>query len=300
MILHYWRPASHDETVVSNFGDELNTVLWPRLLGPSFFDNDDRVLFLGIGSLLGWPKDPPGVRRHRVVFGTGAAFAHAAQREPRDDTWRIYCVRGPLTAQVYGLDTSLAVADPAILLAKFHQRVEPEVRFGYMPHLHEATMFAPVLARACEDMGVRYIDPRSDVDAVITAVGSVAVLVAEAMHGAIAADALRVPWIPVFTTLRPYRFKWTDWCRSMRLEFDPHRLVNVSTWGGRVGIRGSYLDGIASRLFRTQLGHVTRRGRPVLSAAPVQTEKLERLEAAIAELQADVHAGRFAADLERS
>jgi succinoglycan biosynthesis protein ExoV len=297
VILHHWRPASRDGTVVTNFGDELNTVLWPRLLGPSFFDDDDRVEFLGIGSLLGWPKNSGGGRRHRVVFGTGAAFADSAPREPRDDTWRIYCVRGPLTAQAYQLDAALAVADPAILLAKFHRRVEPEIRFGYMPHLDDATRFASVLARACADMGVRYIDPRGDVDDVITAVGSVAVLVAEAMHGAIAADALRVPWIPVFTALRPHRFKWTDWCRSMQLEFDPHRIVNASSWGGRVGIRGAYLDGIAARLFRAQLGHVTRQGRPLLSAAPVQAEKLERLEAAIAELQADVRAGRFAANL---
>src|SRR5262245_17877450 len=102
MILSHWRPSAPNGTTVSNFGDELNTVLWPRLLGESFFDDDDGVVFLGIGSLLGWSKGDE-TRRSRIVFGTGAAFADAAEKEPCGPRWRIYCVRGPLTAQAYQL-----------------------------------------------------------------------------------------------------------------------------------------------------------------------------------------------------
>jgi succinoglycan biosynthesis protein ExoV len=41
------------------------------------------------------------------------------------------------------------------------------------------------------------------------------------MHGAIAADTLRVPWIPYRCSTNIGTFKWQDWCASMDLKYEP-------------------------------------------------------------------------------
>lgn len=53
-------------------GDELNTWMWPRLL-PGFFDGNPRVLFLGIGSIIGTQYDTAACK---VVFGAGYVPAY--------------------------------------------------------------------------------------------------------------------------------------------------------------------------------------------------------------------------------
>ena len=218
------------------------------------------------------------------------------QRKRRDSRWRIYCVRGPLTARAYQLDSSLAITDPGILVGRLYQRGEPIARFGYMPHLEEATDWAPLLAEVCAELGVLYIDPRDDVESVIAALGSVSGVITEAMHGAIVADALRTPWIPVFTTARPHRFKWTDWCQSMALEFEPRRIGNVASLCSRRGLRSPLLDRTAASLFKIWFRRVSAKCRLTLSDSRVHAERLERLEIALAELQSDVAAGVFAGD----
>jgi hypothetical protein len=46
MKLHYCKTPS------GNFGDDLNTWLWPTLLGENFFDTNEDALFLGVGTIL--------------------------------------------------------------------------------------------------------------------------------------------------------------------------------------------------------------------------------------------------------
>ena len=47
---------------------------------------------------------------------------------------------------------------------------------------------------------------------------------AEAMHAAIVADALRVPWVPCRMYPQVNIFKWTDWTLSLGLEYQPHNI----------------------------------------------------------------------------
>ena len=267
MKLYVWRPAlGADGRPVTNFGDELNRVLWPRLLGDDVFDDDADVLFLGIGSLLGWPKGTDETTR--LVFGTGAMSADAAAREPRTANWHVFGVRGPLTAQAYGFDEALTIADPGILATRIHTPADLTDGVGYMPHLDQAVRWSTELRATCADLGLRYIDPRDEVDTVMTQIGRLDRLVTEAMHGAIVADALRVPWVPVYSGLRPHRFKWTDWCHSMELEYRPVRVPDLAGWADRRGLRSQSLRRASTALFADRLRRVAGRGAPAAEYRP--------------------------------
>jgi succinoglycan biosynthesis protein ExoV len=201
-----------------NFGDVLNEWLWPQLL-PDFFDGDDSALFLGIGSIL-YDFLPSTARK--VVFGAGYAGYTAAPRI--DGQWGFYFVRGPVTARTLGLDPSLAVGDAAILVRSCDiNRPARQHRASFMPHWESAIDgdWQDVSARA----GLHYIDPCGDVERIIDDILASDVLVTEAMHGAIVADALRVPWIPVRPVRSPHRGKWLDWSSALEIELRPQSIA---------------------------------------------------------------------------
>ena len=94
--------------VGGNFGDMLNGWLWQDLL-PGVFDDDPEVRFIGIGTILDHhlPAAPLN-----VVFGSGTGYAPPPV-SVRGPGWRVYGVRGPLTARVLGLGPEAALTDPA-------------------------------------------------------------------------------------------------------------------------------------------------------------------------------------------
>lgn len=203
----------------NNFGDKLNPMIWNALL-PEVMDDDESTVFVGIGTLIN-SAVPPLPRK--VVFGSGAGYNSPAVI---DDTWDFYCVRGPLSAETLGLDKRLAITDPALLLAEIV--TEPAVSTGdvcFMPHhisLDHAD-WAPVCAKA----GVTYLDPRADMHELIARIRGAKLIITEAMHGAIVADAFRVPWVPVQCYEHILEFKWQDWCQSMALPYRPHRIASL-------------------------------------------------------------------------
>ena len=149
MKLYHWRGETR------NFGDELNLLLWPRLL-PGLFDDDESALFLGIGSVLD-ARHPP----EAVKLVAGAGYGGYQPPATLDGTWRIHWVRGPRTARLLGLPASRGAGDPAMLLPTAGWRADDDRdAIAFMPHFeslrhgawHEAT------ARA----GMALIDPRGD------------------------------------------------------------------------------------------------------------------------------------------
>lgn len=201
----------------NNFGDKLNPWLWEKLL-PGVIDDNETSAFIGIGTLIN-DKLPLKTKnaRLRVIFGTGVGYGEGTPQ--LDDSYKIYCLRGPLSAQALGVSTKLAVTDGAVLIRNlFNHHSQKVYKFSYMPHYELA---GAGWSAVCEKLGFGYIDPRWSIEKVLLSISQTEVLLAEAMHGAIVADALRVPWIPIITNPTILQFKWQDWCQSVGVEYKP-------------------------------------------------------------------------------
>ncbi|MBL8449283.1 MAG: polysaccharide pyruvyl transferase family protein [Dechloromonas sp.] len=214
MKLYYYRDP------IGNFGDDLNPWIWTSLL-PEILDGDDKELFLGIGTVIN--SAVPAAPR-KLVFGAGLGYVGMPAIDAR---WRFRFVRGPLTAHRLGLDSRLAITDPAILVATLLATPEPEKRYpvSYMPH-HVSTRMAD-WQHLCTLASVNYLDPAANIHETLLRIRQSRVVLCEAMHGAIVADALRVPWIPVSAYDHILEFKWRDWCQTVNLDYRPQHLPRV-------------------------------------------------------------------------
>jgi succinoglycan biosynthesis protein ExoV len=204
--------------VHSNFGDELNSVLWPRLV-PELFESDDSVGFLGIGTIIGMPVPECTTLN---VFTSGIGY-DSFERER--DKMRLWCVRGPLSAVLLGADPGTAITDGAILSPLvLGERISgaPRHRVSVMPHWE--SMLHPGWEEACAAAGFALISPIGRPEDVIAELRSTGLLLTESLHGAILADSYGIPWIALVTSGNYSLFKWTDWCLSVGVRL---RVMNV-------------------------------------------------------------------------
>lgn len=206
-----------------NFGDQLNPFIFHHFLPGYFEENGEGVHFLGIGSILGFAQKYVG---KKIVFSSGFGDGAKSTYGSLPEDWSsfdIISVRGPLTAALIGLDDDHWVTDGAILLAGMPLQIQARPKqISFMPHLGSEAFYDHELL--CRQLGWQFISPSESVEVVLEKIANSSFLVTEAMHGAIVADTLRVPWIPYvgFGTINS--FKWKDWCASMELSYSPHFL----------------------------------------------------------------------------
>jgi succinoglycan biosynthesis protein ExoV len=261
---------------VPNFGDDLNPWIWSSLLGDYLCEDSDTLLS-GIGTLLNdrFPK------AHRtIVFGSGVGFGSGLPQV--DDTWTFYCVRGPLSAEAVRLKASAAVTDPALFVASLVTRQAPALTsaYSYMPHFRNASFHWKAV---CQRLGFGYIDPRGDPQSVIAAMCASRVLITEAMHGAIVADALGIPWIAVRTGgPGVLDFKWRDWCGSLDIRYRSHAMIRLYA-SAAPGVKLAVKSAIATaQLFRIS------RAEPQLSSDSVRAARLAELHERLSRLKRDL------------
>lgn len=222
-----------------NFGDDLNAWLWERLL-PGLWDHDSDVGMLGIGTIIG--METPGLRKVKV-FTSGIGYS-GRPSDFSSSRWEILGVRGPLTAQVLDLPASAIVTDGALLLRLLpeYQPVPEAERRGTVFMPHHTALYAGNWEEVCKRAGIEFISSRDESRRTLPRLAHAKLVLADAMHAAICADALRVPWVPLAISLRTHTFKWLDWTLSHKVPYEPLRVpasTPLESWRRvTVGVRG--------------------------------------------------------------
>lgn len=279
MKLYYWKNGDK-----INFGDDLNPWLWNKLI-PNILDNDPTTAFIGIGTILNSAlrsKTPDA--KTRVIFGSGAGYGGKNGNLILDNTHRVYCVRGPLTARKLGLSLDYSICDSAILTRKvFDFSIPKKYSFSFMPH-HSFLSYGTPWREICQQVGIEFIDSTKPVEECLTKIAQTEILIAEAMHGAILADAFRVPWIPVITHRVINTSKWEDWCSSISLEYKPIYLDQITYVNARKTrlyalkqLKASFINSIYINLLMSGFRHIMANSQPFLSDLETMENFTEKL-----------------------
>lgn len=204
----YWRGTT-------NFGDYLNSWIWPRLLD-GYLDENDGVRLVGIGSLLKGTLN--NVEGKKVIFGTGSGYGSIPDPKAYQD-WSFYFVRGPMTAKAFNLGPEKSLVDGAWLLSQIPEYSTPvtaKKSVSFVPHW--TTSDTGDWGTVCKKAGLNFVDPLDDLSTVLSTIANSELVIAESLHGAIMADYFRTPWIPVSISPKFLPFKWVDWFQSLELE----------------------------------------------------------------------------------
>ncbi|NEO26563.1 MAG: polysaccharide pyruvyl transferase family protein [Kamptonema sp. SIO4C4] len=295
--------------VQPNFGDELNPWLWNQLL-PNILDEKEATTFFGIGTLLNNQviERAPNAQQI-VVFGTGVGYGKGLPKI--DESWTIYCVRGPLSAYKLGLSPEMAVTDADMLIRRVYQPSEAKVhKYSYMPHFTQSIHGGDSWADVCQQAGVNYIDARWSIEKVLSELSKTEVLLTEAMHGAIIAEAFRIPWICIHTAMeRLLPFKWIDFCESIGVSYRPYDLMPLQdlssqyrwSWKEPLNFRGSRSALVAEWNHTFNKARTAEKMVDLIKRVPPNLgddDHIERLttelETRLQQFKKDVAAGQFA------
>ncbi|RZM76530.1 polysaccharide pyruvyl transferase family protein [Leptolyngbya iicbica] len=289
MKLYHWKP---DDTF-KNFGDDLNPWIWNQYI-PNILDEDDSQVFIGIGTLLNYnlPKNTRKAR-FRIVFGSGVGYGNYVPE--LDDTYHVYCVRGPLSAQKLGIPDQLAVVDSAFLIRKLYDfgKRKKRYRCSFMPHFQNSCESWRAI---CQHLGWGYIDPAAPLEEVMVKIDETEILLTEAMHGAIVADAFRVAWLPIVTTPNILAFKWHDWCQSIGVEYYPHHIGRLFDFRQKNDLLDPLRQAkgwLRRREAASSLSKIAKQAQPTLSKEQTAKELTERLVEKLDCFKADFRSGKF-------
>jgi len=192
----------------NNFGDNLNDIIFDRLgvtnkiaFKKTNLQNLPPNTYLGLGTLL-----TNKLRSKTTVCGSGVD-GNSVPSVPQDYLF----VRGKLSAQKLGISQDYALGDTAYFLTEFIQSLAADKKtrkIGVIPHWQ--TNYT----------GADAIPVTLPVDEFIYRVSECEYIHAEAMHGAICADILRIPFTPVVLGRNFNHTKWLDWASVLEIPLE--------------------------------------------------------------------------------
>jgi len=261
----------YHKSPVNNFGDVLNPWFWNKIFGEQWQEKGPKnEIAVGIGTLI---NESLNSTNYYHILGSGVGYGKILPKNR--DRWNIHCVRGPLSAKTLELEPSFAITDPAILISDYIQFKSNKKRFdfSFMPHVDIDSYKYQVI---CERVGINYISPRWDMYKILANINQSEKLLCSAMHGAILADTLRVPWLPIITANDILSFKWNDWCQSVNLEYRAEQLIPLWPKSNDDLIR-KLKDSVKMFLATQQLVKLKKSGGFLLSKTSVLEQKKEQL-----------------------
>ena len=204
----------------SNFGDELNPYIFNRLFGDVFsFEKYREVDFYGAGTVI---DQRISSEKSTVFFGSGIRDVAMCYKTAN---WDVRFLRGPVSSNVLGFNGARFIADGAYCLlydgSLLPARSSKRFRYSLMPHYRPRDKLNWKLIGQLT--GVHIIDPRGEVVQVMQEIADSENLLSIALHGAIVADILRVPWqrIKMEAIGSESSFisdlKWMDFLAAMKL-----------------------------------------------------------------------------------
>lgn len=212
-----------------NFGDDLNKWLWPKIFSPDIFKKKNNDLaFLGIGSILS--KNNPFIKEanlyeKKCVFGSGVRSFN--ENIKFDDSWDLCFFRGPFSSYKISGNFNNYISDSAYfyaLLKEYSSKVKTKKihKTSIIPYFQSLDSFD--WNSFCIENNYNLILPTgNNIENFVHQIAASETVLCEAMHGAIMADILRVPWKRIKYRAHLYEnevvseFKWHDWLASINL-----------------------------------------------------------------------------------
>lgn len=209
---------------IGNFGDDLNPWLWNKIFG-DLESYQANIEFIGVGSILdNRIKSSP----NNVVFGSGVRSFNPLTNLKESE---FIFVRGPISSKVLGgvpfiTDSAYCLG----LLPEYKKTQIKKYKCSIIPYFRHLDKFN--WEGFCIKNGFNFINVTDPVEEVIKQINESEKVIAGAMHGAIIADVLRVPWVRLrfgkhgYESAETSELKWNDWMLSMEL-FDSCDLLNI-------------------------------------------------------------------------